>query len=143
MSSITLSEKILAINNLPETDTFDIVKKEIEALENFTNDELGSIFGNPSIVWILKNYTIKTLKDKAGQALTKPEVKVGDMVHIGSDVFGQAHAVVLEIVGKDLDRLTIMYNNDEHYVIREGVSIYDVRVLDKNHDIIGMLRDLQ
>lgn len=121
---LKLSEKINQINKLPEIDNKDVFVMEIEALEMFTEDERYSIFGNGSILWIVKNFTIAELKSKAKKALSIPEVHVGDII-----LYGPLHSlrsVVLEVNGKDKDRLTIMYKQDGNYEIREGVSVYDV-----------------
>ena len=106
ITTILLSDKVNKLQALPNIDNKDTVVQEIEALELFTVVERSSIFGDDSILWILKNYTIQELKDKAAKALVKPEVHVGDVVN-----FGHKHSmkgIVTEIVGENKDRLTIM-----------------------------------
>jgi hypothetical protein len=135
---LKLSEKINQINKLPEIDNKDVFVMEIEALESFTEDERYSIFGNGSILWIVKNFTIAELKKKATKALTIPEIKVGDVILYGP--LRAQKSVVLEVTGKDHDRLTIIYKQEGNYEVREGVSIFDVDYeTGKNVDVSNLL----
>ena len=96
-------------------------------MEVFTENERSSIFGNSSIVWILKTYTIQELKDKALAVLQKPDIKVGDVVKFST--MGSL-GIVLEITGEYKDRLSLMYKEISEYnsifSFIEGVSIYNV-----------------
>ena len=137
MSNVTLSEKINKIRQLPDSDNKEAVVQEIEALEIFTDDERSSIFGNSSIIWVLKNFTVRELKNKAKKALMKPDVKLGDVILYGP--LRAQKAVVLEVTGKDSDRLTIIFKEEDHFGVREGVSAYDVELSGSNIDITQFL----
>ena len=137
MSNVTLSEKINKIRQLPDSDNKEAVVQEIEALEIFTNDERSSIFGNSSIIWVLKNFTVRELKNKAKKALMKPDVKLGDVILYGP--LRAQKAVVFEVTGKDSDRLTIIFKEEDHFEVREGVSAYDVELSGSNVDITQLL----
>ena len=141
MNNTTLSEKINKINQLPDSDNKDAVVQEIEALEIFTDGERSSIFGSESIIWILKNFTVRELKNKAQKALTRPDVRVGDVILYGP--LRAQKAVVLEVVGKDKDRLTIIFNEEDHFEIREGVSAYDIELNGSNIDITQFLMSVK
>ena len=134
----TLSEKINKIRQLPDSDNKDAVVQEIEALEIFTDDERSSIFGNNSIIWILKNFTVKELKHKAKKDLDKPEINIGEVVLYGP--LESEKAVVLQVVGKDRDRLVLFHRDeDEHFAVREGVSAYDVKLTGNKVDVTSVL----
>lgn len=133
MMNATLSEKISKIRQLPDSDNKEAVVQEIEALEIFTDDERSSIFGNSSIIWVLKNFTVRELKNKAQKALTRPDVKVGDVILYGP--LRAQKAVVLEVAGRDKDRLTIIFKEEDHFEIREGISAYDIELNGSNIDM--------
>ena len=133
INNIPLSDKVNKIQSLPNLDNKDTVVQEIEALEIFTEEERASIFGNTNIVWILKSYSIKELKEKAIQALQKPEVNIGDIVTFG---YPETKGIVLEICGESKDRLTIMHKEVTEYnssfAFTEGVSIYNIKATGKH-----------
>lgn len=124
----TLSEKIYKVKTLPDYENKDVVVQEIEALENFTDEERSRVFDNSSIVWILKNYTISELKKKAEKSLQKPDIHVGDVVKYGT--FNDIKGVVLNVAGDYNDRAIVIYRADSHIYIQEGVSCYDLVKVD-------------
>lgn len=131
-----LSDKVTAIKRLPDSDNKDTVVQEIRALKNFSSDERSSIFGNQDILWIIENFTIRELKEKAEKSLVRLDVKVGDVVR-----YEHQTCLVLSVRGKSQDRLTLMYLVDGDFQITEGVSVYNVTI--KSHlDIDSMLSTL-
>lgn len=127
INNIPLGDKVNKIQMLPNIDNKDTVVQEIEALEIFTPEERASIFGNSNIVWILKSYSIKELKDKATKALNKPEVHVGDVIKFG---YPSITGIILAITGDNKDRLSIMYKEVSEYntiySFIEGISVYNI-----------------
>ena len=131
----SLSEKVDLIVNLPDIDNKEMIVREIEALEKFTKEERASVFRNDSILWIIKNFSIKELKERALSVLNKPEVNVGDVIK-SKDGF---RAVVLEVCGTQRDRLTLMSVNEGRFEIKEGCSVYDVSLNHHHYEIKDML----
>lgn len=136
-----LSEKINKINQLPDSDDKKAVVMEIEALEAFTEDERSSIFGNSSVIWLLKNFTVRELKLKAAEALEKPDVSIGDVILYGP--LKNQRCIVLEVVGSQKDRLTIEFMEDDHFIIKEGISVYDVVTTGNRVDITDFLKEVR
>lgn len=141
-TNIQLSDKVNKIQSLPNIDNKDTVVQEIEALELFTNEERASIFGNSNIIWILKTYSINQLKDKAAQALKKPDVHVGDVVKFNTPVVS---AIIVAVTGNNKDRLSLMYKDvseyNTTYSFIEGVSVYDITTTGQqvNTDFLAVL----
>ena len=142
ITNIQLSDKVNKINSLPNIDNKDAVVQEIEALELFTNEERASIFGSSNIVWVLKEYTIKELKDKALKALDKPDIQVGNVVKFG---YPEVSAIVIEVAGTNKDRLSLIYKEvsdyNTTYNFVEGISVYNITTTGQvvNTDFLGVL----
>lgn len=128
----TLSEKVNLIFKLPDLENKDVIVQEIEALEAFTETERTSIFGSDSILWVLKNFSIRELKKKAKSAIERKEVKVGDLVLIGETK--SVKALVVNVTGIDKDRMTVLTQDLGNLKFIEGVSVYDVTVTDEHFD---------
>lgn len=119
-----LSDKVSAIRQLPDSDNKNTVVAEIRALRNFSPDERSSLFGNSDILWVIENYTIRELKDKAEKSLEKVEVQVGDAVR-----YDNISCVVLAVNGRLQDRLTLIFLREGTFYVVEGVSKYNVTVI--------------
>lgn len=131
-----MSDKVSAIRRLPDSDNKDTIVQEINALKNFTFDERSSVFGNSDILWIIENYTIRELKERAEKSLIKLDLKVGDVIR-----YDHQTCVVLSVRGKNQDRLTIIFLQEGDFRIVEGVSIYNVT--QRGHvDIDSLLSEL-
>lgn len=131
-----MSDKVSAIRRLPDSDNKEAIVQEINALENFTFDERSSIFGNSDILWIIKNFTIRELKERAEKSLIKLDLKVGDVIR-----YDHQTCVVLSVRGRNQDRLTILFLQEGDFRIVEGVSIYNVS--QRGHvDIDSLLSEL-
>jgi len=136
----TLSEKVNLIFRLPELDNKDVIVQEIEALESFTPNERLTIFGSDSILWVLKNFSIRDLKARAKSAITKIDVKVGDLVYIGETK--STKALVVRLAGIDKDRITVLVNDDDVLKFIEGISVYDVKSSEENFEGMQNMLDM-
>lgn len=140
-----LFEKINKIHQLPDSDDKSAVVSEIEALEVFTDEERERVFANRSILWILKNYTIRELKDRASKAIKKIEVNLGDVIScdvISFGMFRDVTGVVLEVCGRDKDRVTVLCNDYGTLKVIEGVSVYNC-VKHNNIDVTQIMKALE
>ena len=130
-----MSDKFNGIYELVEVDNKDAIVREIKALQNFTEEELSSIFGSSSVLWILENYDVSELKEKVRQVEENIVIKVGDIIRFkmsDDNVMG----IILNITGISKNRCTALcyYKDMGYYKILEGISSFDIEVVENYSD---------
>ena len=131
MLEMKMSDKFNCIYELNEVDNKEEIVKEIRALKNFKDDELASIFGSDSILWILENYSVRELKDKVKSVENNITISTGDVITFKlttEHVIG----VILEVTGLHKNRCTALcyYRDRGYFKIVEGISSFDIELAD-------------